>query len=223
MVVVVRIKPVNLDIKVAFNGMLSPEHRSKLLATYAQEKLQQADERNEAAAGYVPEHDTFVDGVAEAPLSSVRPDGVIVFQFKLLGELFQWIKEMLEEHSPVKSGEYQESHVFYADGTEADPADAPQASQYLFVNAQPYSPKIERGESPQAPEGVYEGIAAMAQAKFGRVARIQFGYMHEPSGGIRKAAPRRGVLPRISRRTSARRTLVGADINQPAIIISVGH
>jgi hypothetical protein len=219
MVVRVRLQPVNLDITVAFGGMLSDQHRSKMLADYACEKLAEADARNEAASGYVPEHDTFVDGVAEAPLENVKPDGVIVFRFHLINQIFPWIIDMLEQHSPVKSGLYEKSHAFYADGVEADPAEAPEAGQYIFVNLQPYSPKIERGESPAAPEGVYEGVAAMAQAKFGSLARISFGYVFEPSGAVRRPGPRRGALPRVSARRAAR--VVGAEINQPAIIISV--
>ncbi len=213
MVVLVRIKPVNLDIRVAFNGMLSPEHRSKILAQYAQEKLTEADQRNESAVGYVPEHDTFVDGVAEAPLASVKPDGVIVFQFKLLGEVFQWIMDTLEQHSPVKSGRYVSSHMFYADGVEADPTDAPQASEYVFLNTQPYSRKIERGESTEAPDGVYEGVATMAQGRFGNIAKISFGYKQPLGGEVHDwATARPGKRSRVA---------VARDTNQPAIIITV--
>jgi hypothetical protein len=214
MVVRVRIKPVNLDIRVAFNGMLSPEHRSKILAQYAQEKLAEADQRNESAVGYVPEHDTFVDGVADAPLERVKPDGVIVFNFHLLGEAFRWIADELEAHSPVKSGRYEKSHVFYADGEEADPAAAPPASEYVFLNLQPYARKIEQGESPEAPEGVYEGVATMAQGRFGNIAKISFQYRTPASGAVTEWASGRR-----NRRRSAKQ--YATDTRQPAIVVTV--
>jgi hypothetical protein len=68
------------------------------------------------------------------------------------------------------------------------------ASRYEFVSTVPYARKIERGLSPQAPDGVYQVVAVLAQKRFGNVARIRFSY----------------------------RALPGVEGRQPAIIIQIG-
>ncbi len=60
----------------------------------------------------------------------------------------------------------------------------PEASEYAFLNTQPYSRKIERGESPQAPEGVFQVVATLAQSRFGNIAKITFSYRAVMGGAI---------------------------------------
>jgi hypothetical protein len=225
MTVSVKIKPINLDYNVAFGGMLSPEARSATLAQFAREKLAEADAKNAASAGgAAPSHDTFVDGVAEAPLEQVRPDGVIIFKFHLIGEAIQWVDQALINHSPRDAADrYERSHVWYADGVEFDPmGQIPTAQEFVALNLQPYSRKIEGTskppESPQAPEGVYEAVATLAHGKYGRVATIGFTYRAPLEGAVIDWAnsPRR-----ISRRQQTA-TARSRDIRQPAIVIKVG-
>ena len=65
----------------------------------------------------------------------------------------------------------------------------------MFLNTQPYARKIEgyRGlggvvhrapSSPQAPDGVYQAVATLAQRKFGNVAKITFSYRTAIGGEI---------------------------------------
>lgn len=82
-------------------------------------------------------------------------------------------------------------HRLYADGAEVAvgvrgqiPADVPQAGEYVFLNIVPYARKIERGLSPQAPEGVYQTVAVLAQRRFGNLARVTFSYRTAVGGGI---------------------------------------
>ncbi|WP_371346469.1 hypothetical protein [Ancylobacter sp. IITR112] len=159
--------------------------RSRQFAAYAREALVEAQEVNRRATGQVPTHETFVDGRRGAALETVKPDGTIVFEFDLLNDLFEWIGLTLMQHSPVLSGRYQESHLFFADGVEVEPgATLPEAQEYSFVNAQPYARKIERGQSPMAPDGVYEAVATLASRRFSNVARVRFGYRSLPAGSI---------------------------------------
>jgi Bacteriophage related domain of unknown function len=136
----------------------------------------------------VPPFTATVDGVAGASEDNVRPNGEIVYEFTLLPDIFQWIDQMLISHSPVKSGRYQASHVLLADGSPCDVAAPPtNASQYVFMDTQPYARKIEglngkKPESSAAPNGVYEGIAMLAAARFGNVAKIAFGLKPLPGG-----------------------------------------
>ncbi|WP_342152322.1 hypothetical protein [Methylorubrum sp. SB2] len=180
-----RFKSSGLDVRLTVAASLSPERRRALIAERAREGLRESQEINRAALGHVPGHDTFVDGRAEAPLSTVNPDrGVIVFRFHLLRQVIQWVDEMLIVHSPVLTERYARSHIWFADDREMDPLNPPPAEQYIVMNAQPYARKLERGASKQAPDGVYESVATMAQKRFGQVAYIGFSYRSMLGGAI---------------------------------------
>ncbi|GAB4071760.1 hypothetical protein KHC28_00400 [Ancylobacter sonchi] len=223
MAVRTRIEPIDRQIMLAIRDGEGPEERSKALADFARQNLAEAQEVNRQATGHVPTHDTFVDGVEGAALEQVKPDGVIVFEFHLLGDVFEWIAAQLLEHSPMKTGRYSESHLFFADGVEVLPGETPpDAAEYVFINSQPYARKIERGQSPQQPDGVYEAVAALAQSRFGNVARVLFGWRSLPSGAIgdwaattKMEAPR----PYLKRSPKAFQDWL---TRQPAIIIKTG-
>lgn len=176
MAVRARVEPLERDLEVLFPDTFSPAARSKGLADFARGALTEAQEINRRALGRAPGHETFVDGRAGADENTVKPDGVIVYEFELFDEAFAWIEEMLILHSPSRSGRYAKSHIFFADGVEADPSAPPPAVDYAFVNRQPYARKIERGHSKQAPNGVYEVVASMAQRRFGNMLRVRFTY-----------------------------------------------
>lgn len=186
-----RVEPLDKDIDLLISETLSPAARSEMLAEFARETLADAEATNAAALGRVPPHETFVDGRAGAIEESVRPEGVIVYEFDLVEELFAWIDEQLIKHSPVgatadrHSGLYKRSHLFYADDREADPLAPPPGTHVgVFVNATPYARKIEAGESPQQPDGVYEVVAALASRRFGNIARIVFDYRTPGPGAL---------------------------------------
>lgn len=185
----VKVEPLEKDIELTFKKNLSPQARSHILAEFARETLAEAEQINTEALGHLPPHETFVDGMPGASEDRVRPDGTIIYEFNILEDLFAWIGEQLVTHSPVLTGRYAASHKFFADGVEVDPgAPAPAASQYQFVNSQPYARKIEHGLSPQAPDGVYQGVAALASRRFGNVAKIRFTYLSEAGSKERQPA-----------------------------------
>lgn len=186
MAISTRIAPINRGVMLRLCPSLDPKERSRRLADYAREALAEAQEINRQAIGAVPPHKTFVDGREGAPLEDVRPDGVIIFRFEMIVDMLQWIERTLMEHSPTRSGRYQRSHVLVADGNAVDPeaGQIPDAMEYVFVNTQPYARKIERGLSPQAPDGVYEGVAVLASSRYGNVAKIRFGYRSPLFGAI---------------------------------------
>ena len=162
MPITTRIEPIDRDIAIMLDETLSPKAQSAAFAEFARAAEQDATAANKAALGYVPLHRTLVDG-SEGSEDNVRPDGIIVYEFALLDDLFAWIDQALIAHSPVKYGRYDRSNVLFADGVAVDPlGDVQQASEYFFANTQPYARKIEAGESPQYPHGVYEATAALA-------------------------------------------------------------
>ena len=164
---------------------LGPKARSAMLAAYAADAIEDAKKQNKRALGRVPPYDIYVDNREGAPLTSVKPDGVIRAEFQLVNEALAWINTQLQMHSPVRSGRYAKSHELFADGIDTEnPNMAPPAEEYVFLNIQPYSRKIERGLSPQAPDGVYQAVATLAAAKFNNIAKIKFSYRTAISGEI---------------------------------------
>lgn len=103
---------------------------------------------------------------------------VIVFNFGINGGIANFIFDALTANSPVRSGRYLHSHVVFADGVLVeDIANIPDEStigEYLFVNTLPYARKIEQGESPMAPNGVYEIVANQAQERYGGACIVEF-------------------------------------------------
>lgn len=177
MTITTKIEPIDRDIALLLQNDLSPEARRATLANYANEQLAEAQAINKRAIGRVPDHETIVDGARGARVEQVRPDGVIVFEFELLTDLFAWIGEQLIQASPSLTGEYRRSHAFFAGGVEVDPGEVlPDADEYVFVSTSPYAGKIERGQSDQTPDGVYQVVAALASRRFGNSVRIRFTY-----------------------------------------------
>jgi hypothetical protein len=174
----IRIEPIDRDIRLILDENLSPQARSHDFADFAQDTIDQVEADNASILGRVPRSKTFVDGRETNDLYSVRPDGgIIVAEFELIDDALQWIAQQLEQHSPVKTGRYQKSHTLFADGQEvAIGGTIPEADEYVFTNSVPYARKIERGSSSQAPDGVYQAVASLAQRRFGNIARITFGY-----------------------------------------------
>lgn len=165
------------DIELFIQDNLSVPARQKIAANYARERLAEAQAANRKAAGRDTPYRQIVDGNANAPLETVNPDaGTIVFEFELGLPVLKWIDDQLALMSPVLSGRYKRSHVLLADGVEVDPLAIPPADEYLFVNTVPYARKIERGQSKQAPQGVYEEVQKMAKGRFGNIADIRFTY-----------------------------------------------
>jgi hypothetical protein len=216
---VTKVEPLDVTVAEIINEELSPAAQSRMLADAAREHLKDGQEINRRALGKVPDHVTYVDGAEGAALEQVRPQGTIVFEFDIVLEAFAWVDQMLRDHSPVRRGRYQRSHMFFADDEEADPRNPPRgAEQFIFVNTVAYARKIERGLSPQAPNGVYEGVAALAEQRFGNAAKFYFTYRAPLTGHVLDWANGRklGAMP-----ASKRRRQLHKDVRNPAILITV--
>lgn len=171
------IEPLNLQEFLA--DSVSATATSALIAQFAEEQLAETKAINTEALGHTSPYRQFVDGVQNAALIRVKPDGTIVFEFDLVLDLFSWIWAILKSVSPVLSGRYAASHEFYADGALADPDEPPVGKVFQFVSSVPYAGKIEgedgTSDSKQAPNGVYQVVAAMAAKRFPNAA-IEFAY-----------------------------------------------
>jgi hypothetical protein len=166
------------EIELLVSDALSPAARSALIAEAAREALAEAQTANRAALGRDTPHEAHVDGRRGAPFESVNPDrGIIAIEFDISVDVFDFIGRLLVLHSPVLTGAYQDAHQLYADGVAVERYDAAtRAEEWVFLNTQPYSRKIERGLSNQAPDGVYQAVAELARKRFGNIAAVKFTY-----------------------------------------------
>lgn len=183
-----KVEPIDRDVRLIIDEMLSPAARSQQFASAAQGFLDEADEFDRSILGRVPPNRTYVDGREGAALESVRPDGIIIREYDLIADVLIWIEEELVRVSPKLSGRYSRNHVLFADGVEADVHGViPPAEKYVFLNTEAYARKIEgdasrHPQSKQAPDGVYQITARAASARFGNSAKITFAY-DAPLGG----------------------------------------
>lgn len=173
---------------------------SEMLARFAAEKR---DEVIRAAAPHEPQVAHYVDGKAGAALATVQPHGTIRFEFNYLDEVAKFIFETLVARSPYRGKQtgakppthYRDEHRMFLDGLEiaAIPEPIPPGAELVFANMQPYSRKIERGFSAQAPSGVYEAVARLARSRFGNTADITFTYRDFPGQGPMGPSYRKGT------------------------------
>jgi hypothetical protein len=192
----VRTKIERIDTDIAlFMEDVSPATQSEALADFAEDQLARALEGNRSAIGAEPAFDTFVDGRRDAALTDVRPDGSIVFEFHILSDVVRWVDGLLIEFSPVRTGRYQRSHVLFVDGAAVDPQGAiPDGQEFVLMNLQPYAEDIENDLSKQAPDGVFQAAAALANEKFGQIATVEFGYRDAPANAPRGDNNRRPAV-----------------------------
>lgn len=175
------IDSIDIDITAIVNEEFSTKARSETLAEFARETLAETEAQNKEALGSTPDHTTTVDGVIGASEDSVRPGGTIEYAFAIVPDIFAWIANMLRQFAPVRSGRFKGSFQLYADGVVIDPDGIiPQAAIYIFESIAAYASKIEGEnkppESKQAPNGVFEAVATLAQQHFGNQADIGFSY-----------------------------------------------
>ena len=97
----VTLEPIDTTVRVMLGDVKSGPAASKALAAFAWQEFAKAASHNQRALGYLPEHETWVDGRKGAQPESVKPDGRIVFEFELSDDTIEWIAAMLELHSPT--------------------------------------------------------------------------------------------------------------------------
>jgi hypothetical protein len=154
--------------------------KSVALAGFARAEIEIYDRANTAALGAKVPYETFVDGVKSSNLLSVRPDGVIVAEWDIGVELVRWIYTTLREKAPVLKGDYRDSITIFADDRAvADPAGAVGVDQVVIMSTVPYARKLEgvagkKYMSSQAPDGVFQVVAAMAKRRFSNQAKISY-------------------------------------------------
>jgi hypothetical protein len=216
----VRVQPFERDIQLLINETLSPSAQSREFGKAARQIIEQIDTQNDAAMKRDVKYETFVDGKQSAALETAKR--VIVAEWALGDTMFRDIMKMLREKAPVLDGTYRDSIELFADGViVAVDGTIPQAAEYFFASTVPYARKIEKGRSNQAPDGVFEAISALANKRFGNIARIKFGFRSIQGGAIGQWAGSAKVVAaqKIRNRNAAKRQEWLQ--RQPAILITL--
>lgn len=178
-----RIDPIDRSIEFLLSPVLDPKERSAAFAVFASEQIQEAATQNDRIAGRHVDYTVAVDGSLGKPLSTVKPDGIVVAEWAagLQGDIIDWIYERVVLASPMLTGRYAKSHVIWADARElVEPDPNLEASEWVITTTVPYARKLEgmSGKRPplsaDAPDGIYHVVAIDAKARFGNMANIRF-------------------------------------------------
>lgn len=225
----VKVTPIERQIKVLMDRTMSPAAQSAKLASTAREALREAQQINARALGTVPEHETYVDGRLGASEDTVKPDGRIVYEFNtsFRAEILAWILTQLREKAPVRRGRYRDSIKIFADFVEVATAEqAVEADEVVFVSTVAYARKIEGGpnrapQSPQAPNGVFHAVAALATAKWSKTARIRFTFAVplSPGSHLEQWASGRDAVRRRQKTGSNSTRQAAKDRRNPAVSV----
>jgi hypothetical protein len=151
---------------------------------------------------------TFVDGRRDASEGSVKPFGVIRYEFRRMADVAVWALARCRELSPVQSGKYRAAWFVMAGGKQVDPAAVAAADQITITNDQPYHRKLEvtvnsqrlhgGKKSIRVPPGIVEAVRQELLRKYpGISAEVSFlelagGYTLKPSGRRRRKDSRAG-------------------------------
>ncbi len=162
---------------------------SAMNATAAKAAMVRAAEaaRNRVLSG-TPKPSSYrqvVDGKLGADLTSVRPDGVIIFAWQYLGEVVSRIHQLVVVSSPRVTGQYIAGIIVLADGEEVEPTAIPaNAAKVHIVASVPYARRLEighrKGGAPfviQVPYKNIEHLAMVARQLYKNLADISFTYV----------------------------------------------
>lgn len=184
--------------------------------------------QEEVRKGFDNEPIVITDGVPRRDPDQVKPFGKIEFVARQnYADIVLWAMNELYKRSPILTRRYINSHVVMLNGVSlgANMAAALRAAKpgdrVQIVNTTIYAKKIEgrpasrkrgisgiRGQSPQAPNGVYREVLKLAVQRFGRSMFIDFKYVKLDSGvkvwgfaggGGRGGAMKRGDRKRVQR------------------------
>lgn len=127
-----------------------------------------------------------VDGKKNAPEESVKPGGVIVYDYNRLDQVAEAALDTLRQLSPADSGDYARSHMILLNGTPVDSLKGWKSGDTITIsNPLPYTRKIELGRKGYRAHGnVYEKAERILARRFGNQASIYFAYRQAPPGDI---------------------------------------
>lgn len=141
------LKAFETDLRVFVADKL-PEQAKEAMVQAALTRKAQVESEQSSRAGVKPTVTMVVDGVKNAPLNTVKPNGVILLDWNYLQEAVLVTVGYLRRHGPVLKGDWKraisvEVGERWVDPTAPIPADAKEA--FVFVNV-PYARRLEIGK-----------------------------------------------------------------------------
>lgn len=160
-----------------------------------------------------------VDGVLGAAESTVKPDGVIVYDYGRLDQVADFALDTVRQLSPVDSGDYVRSHVLMLNGqVVVDFSTWKPGDRITISNPLAYVRKIEIGKKGyRAHAHVYEKAEQIVSRRFGNVARVIFDFERAPDGAIFDWAKKSSMSHREHASTASREQWL---TNQPTLVIT---
>ncbi|MBY0432249.1 MAG: hypothetical protein K2Q10_13705 [Rhodospirillales bacterium] len=183
---------------------LDPASISRELAAFAQEQRDQLIATGRAS----PSYDRSVDRVRGAPEYAVRPDGIIVYEFRYLRRVINAALTLAQQLSPKQTGRYAASWFVMVNGVQWKGGDVPFGSTVAILNDQPYHRGIHArriGGNGKMPWGIVEMIRQHVLARFGNLVDANIQFIRLAGGYVLK-----GHSPR---------TQAGDQMTYPALII----
>ena len=191
---------------------------SALLAHVAAGERDRVVTQQRARSGLAPQYRHIVDGLEGAPLTTVTPDGVIVFAWQYLAEIVRDTYEALVRRSPRDSGTYIAGLIILVDGREAgiETIDA-DTREVRIVASVPYARRLEVGKRKaggafvlQVPSHIVEETAIVARRLAGNLASFSFTYVNlSDAYALRRRSGHRRRAGRVQ-----------TDVRYPAILIT---
>ncbi|GBQ97001.1 hypothetical protein AA23498_2794 [Acetobacter nitrogenifigens DSM 23921 = NBRC 105050] len=200
------------DIRLFVDKTLSPAALSRHLAEAAIAAREAVILSGDAPDSYT----TFVDGMRGRAEITVRPDGVILYEFNYLPQAAIFCVEEAMRRSPARSGRYRRSWVVVVNGRvwSADLSRIAPGSEVMIVNSQPYARKIDTGAMRTIGRGVVEAVRQKALRMFPTLTVARRFVVIPP--GLIDGAP--WILRRSKGR--ARDRQAGQPITYPAIVLT---
>lgn len=129
---------------------------------------------------------TVVDGRRDVSERTVKENGQIVYLFDSVGMASDFTINELRQIAPVDEGDFQSGFVTLVNGVEGDPKTAPPGAEIVIIDREPYSRRLERGWSLQAPNGVFEVTAKLVKRRL-KMVNVKFDYV--PLVGAKSRVP----------------------------------
>ena len=148
-----------------------------------------------ARAGIAPTYQVYVDGKEGAPLSAVKHDGMILFEWDYVREIASEAVRLLRDAGPEMKGDWKRGISVFADNAEVDPTAIPNGAKLVeILPTVVYARYLERVENFSAKGfGLVAHIAIDLGKLYHNVARVRFSYTTFEGGGEDMAVkPRKG-------------------------------
>lgn len=148
------------------------------LAKFAKAEVADVIRRGDAP----PSYDRWVDGVKDAPEEAVQPNGVILYQFAIIGEAALYCVEFLRRRAPQNSDprnpeRISESWWIAVNGVPIrddsfDPSKVPADAEVIVFSRLPYARKVDVQQAGgkrlrfSVPPGMYDDAAQSLRRRY---------------------------------------------------------